>query len=100
MKFGKVVSVVPGMIGNFEDQVVEAVSVVCKEVVGLQPERGFRRNMESLQISCQYTGESDMLCVRGTIEHVPCGLSKQDIIDGMAEALMDWDKERGRGGDR
>ena len=100
MKYGKTVLIDPThTFISFEEQMTEAVGLICKELMNSPVKRGFKRNMETFQISCRFFGEGEMLTVYGTIEDTPCGYTREDMIDGMTEALMDWDKERGRGGD-
>lgn len=77
-------------------QMETAVLDICHRLMSFPEVRGYSRNMESFKISCSYDVESNMLRVTGEISHTQRGYTKKELVDGMAEAFMDWDKERGR----
>lgn len=97
MKYEEVLSVDPsGKPVRLEYQMLEAVRIITDRLMNYKPQRGYRQDLESFGIRCNYDNKSNMLRVVGTIEHVQRGYTQEERLEGMTEALMDWDKASGR----
>ena len=81
---------------RYEDQMLEAVKAITNRLVNYKPLRGYSQRPESFGIRCDYDSEKNVLRVIGTIEHTQRGLTPEERIEVMTEALMDWDKASGR----
>ena len=79
---------------SIEDQMVEAMKIITNRLTKTPAIRGYRKNLESFTVTCHSDPASGMLRIDGEITHSQRGYTREEMIEGMAEAFMDWDKAR------
>ena len=95
MKYGESRFVDPSLKSvSIEDQMVEAMKTITYRLTKIPAMRGYRKDFESFTVTCHYDHASGMLRIDGEITHSQRGYTMEEMIEGMAEAIMDWDKAR------